>query len=224
MYNLFNSLVHYSRNLAVTAATLGLLATAAQAQETFGNQGIRLDVDTVVEFEFLESNGSYQSVFGVINLQTGEKFPIYSEIKDADVPQSVNRPSSYRDDSGLQNRDDFQGTPGVTVPQPLEEFRFAANTSYSFYLESFFNGQPAGTLYSTSRQNLDNRQYAQFDGPMEDVIAGGLLLRWEDTGSLLVGPEEADYDYDDFIVRIGGYLRWDETTTISENVVEGSAF
>ena len=224
MHENFNFFTRYTLAVATTVATFGVLSTVAQAQEIFGNQGIRLDVDTVVEFEFLESNGGYQSVFGVINLQTGEKFPIYREIKDADVPQSVNRPSSYRDDSGIQNRDDFQGTPGVTVPQPLEEFRFTANTDYSFYLESFFNGQPAGTLYSTSRQNMDSRQYAQFDGPMEDVIEGGLLLRWEDTGSLLVGPEDTDYDYDDFIVRIGGYLRWDETATVGENVVENSTF
>ena len=195
--------------LVTTTAALGLLSTAASAQETFDNRGIRLAVDTVVEFEFLESNGSYQSTFGIVNLQTGEKFPIYSEVKGSDAPQTVNQPSDFQDDTGIQNRDDFQGTPGVTVPQPLEEFRFAANTDYSFYLESSFNGRPAGVLYSTSSQNTGNRQYARFEGPIEDVIGGGLLLRWEDSGSLLVGDANTDYDYDDFIVRIGGYLQWD---------------
>ena len=195
--------------LGIATAVWGLLPTAAQADEIFGNQGIRLDIDTVVEFEFLESNGGYQSVFGIVNLETGEKFPLYQEVKNADNPQSVHRPSSYQDDLGLDNRDDFQGTPGDTVPQYLGEFRFAANTDYSFYLESYFDGQPAGTLYSTSSYNLEKQQYARFDGPLENVIDGGLLLRWEDTGSLLVDPEETDYDYDDFVVRIGGYLRWD---------------
>ncbi|MFG6103013.1 hypothetical protein D0962_27780 [Leptolyngbyaceae cyanobacterium CCMR0082] len=210
----FDFMAQYGRRVAVglltIAATLGVSSTATQAQESFGNQGIRLDVDTIVEFEFLESNGSYQSTFGIINVQTGEKFPIYSEVKGSDVPQPVNKPSDYQDDAGVNNRDDFQGTPGVTVPQPLEEFRLTANTEYSFYLESSFNGQPAGILYSTTRQNAGNRQYARFDGPIGDVIDGGLLLRWEDAGELLVGAENADYDYDDFIVRIGGYLQWDQ--------------
>lgn len=213
MSRYFDVLIQYGRNtamgLATTAAAFGLLSTAAQAQETFDNRGIRLDVDTVVEFEFLESNGSYQSTFGIVNLQTGERFPIYTEVRGSDAPQSINQPSDFQDDTGIQNRDDFKGTPGVTVPQPLEEFRFAANTDYSFYLESSFNGQPAGTLYSTSSQNAGNRQYARFEGPIDDVIDGGLLLRWEDSGALLVGDANTDYDYDDFIVRIGGYLRWD---------------
>ena len=195
--------------LATTAVTLGSLPTAVNAQELFGNQGIRLAVDTVVEFEFLESNGSYQSIFGIINLDTGEKTPVYGEVRNSDNPQPVNRPSNYQDDLGAQNQDDFYGSPGVTVPEPLEEFRFVAGTEYSFYLESYFEGQPAGTLYSTSRRNSDSINYARFDGPLEDVINGGLLLRWEDTGSLLVG-DAIDYDYDDFVIRIGGYLRWDQ--------------
>lgn len=196
--------------LGISAAVLALIPRPALAQELFSNQGIRLAVDTVVEFEFLESNGSYRSVFGIMNLQTGEKFPLYSEVKEADSPQPVNRPSSYQDDVGAQHRSDFYGSPGVTVPQPLREFRFAANTDYSFYLDSSFNGQPAGTLYSTSNQNPDRLDYARFEDPLDALISGGLLLRWEDTGSVLVGSNNTDYDYDDFVVRIGGHLRWDE--------------
>lgn len=196
-----------STGLVTASLVVGL--SPVKAQELFGNQGIRLAADTVVEFEFLESNGSYRSVFGIINLETGEKFPLYGEVKEADVPQPVNRPSSYQDDTGPQNRGDFYGSPGDTVPKPLGEFRFAANTDYSFYLESSFGSQAAGTLYSTSNLNEGNLDYARFDGPLEDVINGGLLLRWEDTGSLLVGAINTDYDYDDFIIRIGGYLRWD---------------
>ena len=210
MSEYFDFLRHIGLGLATTAVTLGMLPTATQAQELFGNQGIRLAVDTIVEFEFLESNGSYRSVIGIINLETGEKFPLYGEVRESDNPQPVNRPSSYQDDTGPQNRSDFYGSPGITVPQPLGEFRFAANTDYSFYLESSFDNQAAGTLYSTSSRNTDNRDYARFDGPLEDVINGGLLLRWEDTGSVLVGDLNTDYDYDDFIIRIGGYLQWDD--------------
>ncbi|MGD1853742.1 MAG: DUF4114 domain-containing protein [Leptolyngbyaceae cyanobacterium] len=208
MSRFFDVLRQTALGSAMTAAVLA--PAAVQAQELFGNQGIRLAVDTIVEFEFLESNGGYRSVFGIVNLETGEKFPLYSEVRESDNPQPLDRPSSYQDDTGPQNRSDFYGSPGITVPQPLGEFRFAANTSYSFYLESAFNGQPAGTLYSTSSQNADNRDYARFEGPIEDVINGGLLLRWEDTGSVLVGSTNTDYDYDDFIIRIGGHLQWDE--------------
>ncbi|MBX2865898.1 MAG: DUF4114 domain-containing protein [Leptolyngbyaceae cyanobacterium MAG.088] len=210
MSKTFNLLPYVLRHaaLSVIVAMVGVLPV--QAQELFGNGGIRLEVDTTVEFEFLESNGSYRSTFGIINLDTGEKFPLYGEIKESDVSQPVNRPSSYRDDTGPQNQDDFYGSPGDTIPRPLGEFRFAANTNYSFYLESSFGVQPAGILYSTSNLNEGSRDYARFDGPLEDVINGGLLLRWEDTGSVLVGDSNTDYDYDDFIIRIGGYLRWDD--------------
>ena len=199
----------YQIALGLATVTIGLLPAAANAQEIFDNRGIRLTVDTVVEFEFLESNGSYQSIFGIINLDTGEKTPVYGEVRSSDTPQAVNQPSDFQDDLGPQNQDDFYGSPGVTVPEPLEEFRFVAGTEYSFYLESYFEGQPAGTLYSTSSRNTDSINFARFDGPLEDVINGGLLLRWEDTGSLLVG-NAIDYDYDDFVIRIGGYLQWDQ--------------
>ncbi|MEA5462483.1 hypothetical protein [Leptothoe sp. PORK10 BA2] len=209
LHALAHRLSQTALGLSATAVTLGGLSGSVQAQELLDNQGIRLAVDTVVEFEFLESNGSYRSVFGILNLETGEKFPLYGEVKESDQPQPVNRPSTYQDDSGSQNRDDFYGSPGITVPQPRVEFRFVANTDYSFYLESSFSEQPAGTLYSTSNLNMGSRDYARFDGQLEDVIQGGLLLRWEDTGSLLVGDINTDYDYDDFIIRIGGSLRWD---------------
>ncbi|MEM7063186.1 MAG: hypothetical protein AAF572_08475 [Cyanobacteria bacterium P01_B01_bin.77] len=208
----------------ILSPAMGIMAVAALSwiappavAETFGNEGIRLEVDTVVEFEFLESNGSYQSIFGIVNLQTGEQFPLYGEVKASDALQTVNTPSDYQDDLGIQNQDDFYGTPGTTVPQPLREFRFSADTDYSFYLESYFNGQPAGTLYSTSSLNSGDRSYAQFDGPMEQIIDGGLLLRWEDSGSLLVGDADTDYDFDDFIIRVGGHLRWDEPCGCSKN-------
>ena len=87
-----------ARICTATMAALSLVTPAAFAAEIFGNQGIRLDVDTVVEFEFLESNGSYQSVFGIVNMQTGEKFPLYGEVKGADALQPVAVPSDYQEE------------------------------------------------------------------------------------------------------------------------------
>jgi len=192
---------------AIAVGLLGTTPAPSHAVERFGTDGIWFEVDTVMEFEFVESNGSYQSTFGILNLDTGDRFPLYTEVKPSDVPQPITVPSDYQNDAGLQNQDDFQGTPGNTVPQFLGEFTFNANTNYTFYLESYYNGQPAGTLYSTSAQNFGNRQYAEFTAPIDNLMNGGILLNWEDTGSVLV--ELSDNDYDDFIVRMGGYLVWD---------------
>lgn len=185
---------------------MSVVSTAAQAVEEFGNRGIRFDVDTIVEFEFVESNGAYQSTFGVINLETGEKTPLLVEAQPSDTPQEIAQPSDYEDDSGLADTDDFIGTPGGAVPNPLPEFEFKANTRYTFYLESSYRGQPAGIFYSTDAENSGNTQRARFEGEGLAALAnGGSLLRWDDTGSALVRLEQQDADFDDFIIRIGGH-------------------
>ncbi len=182
------------------------ISPALRAQEIFGNRGIQFERDTVVEFEFLESNGAYQSAFGVINLTTGEKTLLIEEVKPADVNQSMSGPSDFSTNLGLSDRSDFLGTPGNTVPQPLAEFQFQANTPYAFYLESFHNGQPAGTLYSDNTQNSGTNQQVIFEGGMPGLASGGVLLRWDDTGSLMVRESLQDRDFDDFVIRAGGHV------------------
>lgn len=192
-----------------SVAAIGLLNIfpfLAKAQEIFDNNGIRFEVDTIVEFEFLESNGAYQSTFGVINLVTGEKTPLLVEVKPSDISQTVRRRSDYQDDAGDLEQDDFKGTPGNTVPQSLVAFEFQANTPYALYLESSFNGRQVGILYSIDQQNPGRNQQAQFQGNLLDLGEGGVILRWDDTGSALVRSNEQDIDFDDFIVGIGGYL------------------
>lgn len=194
--------------IGVTACATVLQASASLAQvpaELVGNAGIRFEVPTIIEFEFLESNGAYQSTFGVINLNTGEKTPLIAEAKPSDSFQDVNQPSRYTDNRGLDNRRDFIGTPGNTVPQPLAEFTFQPNTPYAFYLESTLQGQPAGTLYSTDVQNSNSIQQTVFEGTFTKLSQGGLVIRWDDTGSQLVRAEQQDRDFDDFIVILGGY-------------------
>lgn len=191
-----------------TIAILSAIATPIQAQvsfsdrESFNNQSIQFDVDTVVEFEFVEAHGAYQSVFGIINLATGEKTPLIQESQPSDVAQNPIAPSSYKDDAGLPT--DFLSTPGNAVPQPLAEFEFKANTAYAFYLESFFNGQSEQIFYSVDSRNAQGTRRVQFDRPIQNLVDGGVLLDWDDTGSLLVMIPEEDQDFDDFIVRAGG--------------------
>ncbi len=194
----------------IVATVIGSLASTvpmmAIAQEQFDNTVVRFNVDTIVEFEFLESNNAYQSTFGVIDLSTGERFPLIEEVIPSDMAQPLNVPSDYEDDTGFNIRDDFPGTPGNTVPNPFAEFMFEANKPYAFYLESVFNGRPAGIVYSTNAENPNLEQQARFENNIEALAAGSVIIRLDDTGSLLVNTNQQDRDLDDFVVRAGGYL------------------
>lgn len=195
-----------SAAMLIAGGLFGTFSTPILAAETFDNTGIQFDVDTVVEFEFVKSQGAYQSTFGVINLDNGEKTPLIVETKPSDIPQDVTRPSNFQDDSGPASNDDFLGTPGNTVTQPLAEFQFQANTRYAFYLESLYNGRSVGILYSTNAQNSSNRQGVRFAGDVAGLNSGGTVIHWDDTGSVLVRDDQQDMDFDDFIVRSGGRL------------------
>lgn len=226
--------------VSVSIGTVGLFnafSLSAVASDVIGNQGIRFAEDTIVEFEFIESHGAYQSTFGVINLDscqtdssgtldldTCTKTPLLSEVKASDEHNSVYRRSSYETNVGEDRYDDFLGTPGNAVPEPQAEFLFQADERYAFYLESQFDGQPAGTVYSTDlinsrlnrqalfnesgltleavakRRNISDENVNQFD----ELIDGGLVISFDDTGSALVKTENEDSDFDDFIVGVGG--------------------
>lgn len=177
-------------------AVAGLLAVCpvTLADELFSTATVQFDLDTIVEFEFVQSNGVYQSTFGVLNVATGERVPLLAEVRSSD-------------DNGQAIRLETDlGSPGVTVVQSLAEFRFIAGTPYSFYLESSYNGQPAGIIYSTNVQNPGGSPRVVFEGGLTELAAGGVMLRWDDTGSLLVDPPQQDRDFDDFLVRAGGQL------------------
>lgn len=190
---------------AIASSFLGFLTNPAQAQESFSTAGVQFNANTIIEFEFLESHGAYQSTFGVVNLDSGEKTPLLIETKPSDDPQPILRPSTYQSDIGASDRD-FLGTPGNTVPNPIAEFEFKANTRYAFYLESNYDGRPAGIVYSTELQQQNGTQLVQFDGGIEGLGNQGTTIIWDDTGSVLVRPNVADRDFDDFVVRAGGYL------------------
>ncbi|MDJ0588505.1 MAG: hypothetical protein QNJ72_00730 [Pleurocapsa sp. MO_226.B13] len=228
----------------ISFGVLGLLnamSLSAVAEDIVGNKGVTFDEDTIVEFEFIESHGAYQSTFGVIDLDscqassTGEiifesctKTPLLAEVKASDRFDfnDVYRQSSYETDLQAGRNNDFLGTPGNTVPNHLAEYLFKANKIYAFYLESQFDGKPAGVVYSTDMINpqgnkqalfhqedlttqtvAQRRNTAEFDGnKYEALISGGLLVNLDDTGSALVKTANEDSDFDDFIVGIGGYI------------------
>jgi hypothetical protein len=183
---------------AAIGASCGLaLMTSSPvlAADNFDNQMIQFGQDTSVEFEFVESHGAYQSAFGVVNLATGEKTPLLGEVKTDDG-----------NTSGSSRQNDFIGTPGNTVPQVFSEFSFKANTPYSLYLESQYKGKDAGTVFSTTAINKAKNKQAQLNGDFASLADGkGLLVSWDDTGSVLVKSNKDDADFNDFVVAIGGY-------------------
>lgn len=226
--------------LGIFLGTLGFLnatSLSVVAEDVVGNEGITFKEDTIIELEFIESHGAYQSTFGVVdldsclkstsgsaNLDTCAKTPLLSEVKASDSFDTVYRRSSYETDLQAGRNNDFLGTPGNTVPNFQTEYLFKANKRYAFYLESEFDGKPAGTVYTTdivnssgNRQALFNeegltteavakrRNSPQFNAnKFNSLINGGLLINIDDTGSTLVKSTNEDADFDDFVVGIGG--------------------
>ena len=224
--------------LSIAVGTFGLLNISSSpvlAEDIVSNRGIRFDEDTIVEFEFIESHGAYQSTFGIVDLDSCQsdpsgvimfdtciKTPLLAEVKPSDDYASVYRRSSYQTSQGATN--DFLGSPGNTVPEPIAEFMFEANRKYAFYLESQFNGKPTGIVYSTdffnsqgNRQALfsdeslttdavaKRRNNAKFDeNKFASLVDGGVLISIDDTGSALVRDTLQDNDFDDFKVGVGG--------------------
>ncbi len=184
------------------ASTISAHAIAADL--SIGNSGLRFNRDTTVETNFLESHGAYQSTFGVLNLDTKEKTPLLVETKPADAVAPIARPSTRLNDR--TTRLDFLGTPGQAVPQAVTKFTFRANNNYVFYLESTFNGRPAGTVYSTDTLNPNRERQVVFTGTPTDLCTpSGMTLAWDDTGARLVrNRQQQDRDFDDFIVRLRG--------------------
>ena len=223
----------------LSISTLGLLQamSLSASADVVGNEGIRFDEDTIVEFEFIESHGAYQSTFGVIDLDSCKtsssgainfdscaKTPLLAEVKPSDNVDTIYRRSSYQTDFKAGHSNDFLGTPGNTVPISQEEYLFKADKRYVFYLESNFNGKPAGTVYTTdlinsrgNRQALFNEEgingeaiakrrnsTAQEVNQFDTLINGGLLINFDDTGSTLVKTSDEDVDFDDFVIGMGG--------------------
>ncbi|HBB33420.1 MAG TPA: hypothetical protein DDZ80_18020 [Cyanobacteria bacterium UBA8803] len=186
---------------AVAAGVMGSLTTPVQAQEALGNQVIQFPVDTTVEFEFLQSHGSYLATLGVRNETTGEESVLFREVKPYDAFGMGQTQSSSRGRDDLGSRTDFVGTvDGGTVSNRLSEFTFKANNRYVFFLESV---SPTG---QTRRGVLSTQNFARFFGSLDSGRQGditGNRISWEDGGQVEVGN---DGDYDDFVIEAGGYL------------------
>jgi hypothetical protein len=139
-----------------TAATMaiGTIVQPVKAEEQFNNQTIQFDRDTIIEFELLKADNPARSIFGVINLATGEKVPLISE-------------SSAK---------------GQRVSVPLTDFTFKANTPYALYLESTViakKGSSTKVVYSNNDRN-GGRQFANFDNGVSGLGKQGVKISWND--------------------------------------------
>jgi hypothetical protein len=190
MANKFISTLTAGLGLASIAVT-GLYVPQAHAEE-FGNNDIKFDKDTLVEFEFLESHGSYKATFGVVDLNTGTKIPLIKEEKPSDS-----------DDRAVNKASDFLGTPGNAVPQPKNVFLFKANTPYTLYLESRTgSGRVASIVYSNNGKNPKVSQQTMLDKGFDGLSAQGVQVKWND--QVMTGKSSSFDDFNDFIVIAGG--------------------
>lgn len=193
---------------AIAAGMITTFAMPVKAQ--IPTNGIQYNEDTVVEFEFKESHGYYRSVFGVIDLSSRQTTDLIAEVKpfdDFSDASDLDRPSTGNNDTGSSR--DFLGTPGNSVPTPIQRYTFRANTPYAFYLKVFRpNGTLLTTLYSTRFEQIGSASpdSATSQGGLADGRVGdrtGVRINWDDTGLPQPGK---DRDFDDFIVEAGGFL------------------
>ena len=165
---------------AVGTAAFCSLVPSASAAEQFNNKTVQFDRDTIIEFQFLGSNNSAQSTFGVLNLATGEKVPLISEARAQDRP-------------GIN----FTGTAGKAVRKPFAEFTFKSSTPYTLYLESTLKGKGTTTVYSAPDKN-GGAQLAKFDNEATALGTQGVKIGWND------GITGNRSNFNQFLVIAGG--------------------
>ncbi|MFP4100470.1 PEP-CTERM sorting domain-containing protein [Coleofasciculus sp.] len=180
-----------------SALTLSAMPAKAATVE-FGNNGILFDEDTTIEFDFIRSQGLFQSTLFVV---------------EAANPTDMSNPLFVENAPFDDTSPDFIGTcpTSVTVPGSsscTNEFTFKADVEYSLALFSGENN-PAGTdgfVYSTDALNTPaNRQAFVFDGVVlppytgpgegsSDPLLGKVTIAFDDKGA------GNDGDFQDFII------------------------
>ena len=165
---------------AVATAVFGSLIQSVSAAEQFNNQSVQFERDTIIEFQFLESNNPALSTFGVLNLATGEKTPLISKARAQDKPGK-----------------NHHGTAGKAVRKPFAEFTFKSGTPYTLYLESTLKGKGTTTVYSAPDKN-GGSQLAKFDNEATSLGTQGVKIGWND------GISGKGGDFNQFLVIAGG--------------------
>ncbi len=170
------SLKHTSAFVGLIAGSAIALSTSpAQAVTLFGNNGIRFDSDTAANFDFVSSNGLFNSNFGVFDTVTQTFSSLFAEQAPGyDTPLSG----------------DFRGTCPTTVPNCTATFNFVGGRDYSFALLT----PGENTVYSTTALNNPQTLQANFSG--ENPFVSPVTVAFDDRGG------EPDLDFNDFQVSV----------------------
>ncbi|MEQ9482201.1 PEP-CTERM sorting domain-containing protein [Coleofasciculus sp. F4-SAH-05] len=179
-------------------SSLALSAMPAEAATVeFGNNGILFDTDTKIDFDFIQSQGKFQSTLFIV---------------EAANPTDMSNPLFVENEPYDKTSPDFLGTCPTSVTSPTGEcqnwFTFKAGVEYSLALFSG-NNKPAGTngfVYSTDDLNNPVGQQAfvfdgvvlpEYTGPGDifaDPLLGKVTIAFDDKGNA------KDEDYQDFII------------------------
>ncbi|MCT7961930.1 PEP-CTERM sorting domain-containing protein [Laspinema sp. D1] len=186
--------------IGITAATAtAMFGVAGPANAfTFGTNGISFETDQKVNFNFVSSNGAFQSTLKIFEVLTSgavqDKGGLFEEVKGSD--------------NGSRNG--YRATLGNAVQMVNNTFTFVANRVYTLGLVSTYNGKNAGTVYSTSSLNHARLQRAAFGstGGTEGIaLPGANLLQAGNpfSGPIAIAFEDikwasADGDFNDFVV------------------------
>ena len=188
--------------LTATAAATALFSAAAPAQAaSFGTGGIRFAQDTAVKFNFLGTQGMFQSSLGIYDVQ--DSMPTLIQTLFSETKRSDNGPAN-----------EWRGTLGNTVLGSGEVvFTFLANRIYTLGL----NSGNDGSVFSSSTLNSGGTQQAvfgdlsllnqlnrdttsrfqnapQFTNGLAALFNGGALISFDDRGN------GDDADFQDFTV------------------------
>ncbi|MDI9635480.1 PEP-CTERM sorting domain-containing protein [Geitlerinema splendidum] len=167
---------------AVAATTLASAVSLPAEAFTFGNDGILFDKDTTVNFDFLYSQGKYQSKVGIFEVVGGTtsfvQWLLKEDLKAFD-----------------STANDFKGTCGVSVSVCNVAYTFKAGVEYALGITP--TGQPKTNefLFSTNTLNPVDSITGQLQTLFTSIAPGQFKIAFEDNGWV----ENGTRDYNDFV-------------------------
>jgi hypothetical protein len=169
---------------ATTATALLGFAGAAQAF-SFGTNGMKFDNDTGVKFEFIQSNGSFQSILSVyeVNEDSSGKYSLGNKVADLfKEMRNVNVGSGAK--NGFLSTAEEEGGVVRTINNTVT---FLAGKVYTLGLSSVTSkGESRGTVYSMSALNRKGQQRAVFEAPHSEAENGN-------DGTAVFDPNDSKY-------------------------------
>lgn len=208
--------------LAVGVA-LAFATSPAQAASFFGNGKFSFTSNQSFNFNFLLSKGMWQSDFGVLNVGTGEKTVLFSELAPGYDPKVGNQNNGDSSSKPF----DWLGTCGVTVKSCVNSFTFLAGNTYQFFLTGKtiqYSSTPGNTTFTYNGGaytfNSSGPNYNKVKTPILATLFApgeGALIAMNDTHAI-------DVDKNDFIVTATPTSVPEPATLLGLGLVAGGGF